>query len=86
MNELKETVALMNSENYKERFKAEYRQTRIRYEKLHRMIVKYEAGTLNFKPTCPIEILRSQKASMGQYLYFLEVRAEIEGVDLENEK
>lgn len=86
MNELKETVALMNSENYKERFKAEYRQTRIRYEKLHRMIVKYEAGTLNFKPTCPIEILRSQKASMGQYLYFLEVRAEIEGVDLENEE
>lgn len=86
MNELKDTVTAMNSENYKERFKAEYRQTKIRYEKLHRMIVKHEAGTLNFKPSCPIEILRSQKASMGQYLYFLEVRAEIEGVDLGNEE
>jgi hypothetical protein len=32
--ELKETVELMNSENYKERFIAEYHQVKIRYEKL----------------------------------------------------
>ena len=32
--ELKETVEGMTSPDYKERFKAEYRQTKIRYEKL----------------------------------------------------
>lgn len=79
---MKDTVALMNSEDYKERFKAEYWQTKIRYEKLHRMIVRHDAGTLNFKPTCPIDLLRQQKSHMGQYLYCLEVRAEIEGIDL----
>ena len=44
---LNDTVKMMNSANYKERFKAEYWQTKIRYEKLHRMTVKYEAGTLD---------------------------------------
>ena len=32
--ELKETIELMCSENYKERFVAEYHQVKIRYEKL----------------------------------------------------
>lgn len=80
---LNDTVALMNSEDYKERFRAEYWQTKIRYEKLHRMIVRHDAGTLDFKTTCPIDLLRQQKAHMGQYLYCLEVRAEIEDIDLE---
>ena len=30
--ELKDTVELMNSEDYKERFKAEYLQAKIRYD------------------------------------------------------
>ena len=51
--ELKETVDLMNSEDYKERFKAEYLQTKIRYNKLHSMLVKWDAKTLSFTPTCP---------------------------------
>lgn len=79
---LEDTAALMNSEDYKERFKAEYWQAKIRYEKLHRMIVRHDAGTLNFKPTCPIDLLRQQKSNMGQYLYCLEVRAEMERIDL----
>ena len=79
---MKDTVQLMLSENYKDRFVAEYRQTKARYEKLHRMVVKYEAGKLDFTPTCPIELLKEQKAAMGKYLYMLEVRAEMEGVDL----
>ena len=37
--ELKDTVALMESADFKDRFKAEYYQTKIRYEKLHTMIV-----------------------------------------------
>lgn len=80
--ELKNTVEMMNSADYKERFKAEYYQTKIRYEKLHKMVVKYEAGKLNFTPKCSIELLKQQKSFMGQYLYTLEVRAEIEGIEL----
>ena len=80
--ELKDTIGMMNSADYKERFKAEYQQTKIRYNKLHKMLVKYDAGKLEFTPTCPITLLREQKAAMGQYLNCLEIRAEIEGVEL----
>jgi len=79
---LEDTAALMNSADYKDRFKAEYWQTKNRYNRLHRMIVQYEAGTLNFAPSCSIELLKTQKSHMGQYLYCLEVRAELERVDL----
>ena len=81
--ELKDTIEMMNSESFQERFKAEYWQTKIRYEKLHKMIVKYEAGTLEFTPTCPLEILKEQASGIGKYLYTLEVRAEMEGINLE---
>ena len=82
MKELSETVEMMNSHEYKERFKAEYMQTKIRYEKLHKMCIKYEAGTLKFTPTCSIELLKEQKMHMGNYLRCLEIRAEIEGIEL----
>lgn len=80
--ELKDTIEMMNSEDYKERFKAEYYQTKIRYDKLHSMLVKNEAGTLDFKPTCPVPVLATQKRYMGEYLRQLEIRAEIEGIEL----
>lgn len=80
--ELKDTIDLMNSEDYKERFIAEYYQTKIRYEKLHKMLIKYEAKTLNFEPKCSLELLTEQAKHMGLYLKCLEIRAEIEGVDL----
>ena len=80
--ELKDTIEMMNSADYKERFKAEYYQTKIRYQKLHKMCVKYEAGTLDFTPTCSLEILTEQKKHMGNYLHSLELRAEIEGIAL----
>lgn len=80
--ELKDTVEMMNSADYKERFKAEYYQTKIRYEKLHKMTIKYEAGTLGFEPSCSLELLNEQKRHMGMYLHALEVRAEIEGIEL----
>lgn len=80
--ELKETIDMMTSEDYKERFKAEYYQTKIRYDKLHQMLVKHEAGVLDFKPTCPIAKLQEQKRYMGEYLRCLEVRAAIEGITL----
>lgn len=81
--ELKDTIDLMNSEDHKYRLKAEYLQTKIRYEKLHKMLVKVEAGTSDFKPTCPVSLLMTQKRHMGEYLRCLEIRAEIEGVELD---
>ena len=80
--ELKDTSELMLSGDYKERFKAEYHQTKIRYEKLHRLIVKYEANTLNFEPDCGLELLKKQASHMENYLYCLELRAEIEHITL----
>lgn len=80
--ELKDTIDMMRSDDYKERFKAEYFQTKIRYQKLHKMLVKHEAGKLDFTPKCPITLLAQQKRCMGEYLRCLEVRAEIEGIIL----
>lgn len=68
--------------DYKERMKKEYWQLKDRYNKLHQMCIKYEAGTLDFTPTCSLELLTRQKAAMGNYLHCLEVRAQIEGVAL----
>ena len=82
--DLKDTIEMMQSDDFKERFRAEYFQTKIRYEKLHKMLVKYEAGTLNFEPKCSIDLLVKQASFMGNYLKTLEIRAEIEGIDLIN--
>lgn len=79
---LEDTIKLMNSENYKDRFKAEYYQTKIRYDKLHKLIIKMEAGTCDFTPSCSLEIHKEQAKYMGMYLHILEVRAEIENIDL----
>ena len=80
--ELKDTIEMMQSPDYRERFKAEYYQVKTRYDKLHKMLVKADAGTLDFTPTCPLELLKEQKSFMGKYLNCLEVRAEIEGIEL----
>lgn len=80
--ELSATTGLMLSSNYKYRFLAEYMQTKERYSRLHKMIVRYEANTLNFTPTCSIDLLKRQAKAMGEYLYTLELRAEIEGISL----
>ena len=81
--ELKETVELMNSSDYKERFKAEYLQVKIRYDKLHKMLIKWDAGTLDFTPKCTKALLLEKKRYMGEYIRCLQVRAEVEGIELE---
>lgn len=80
--ELRDTISLMLSDDYKERFIAEYLQAKIRYDKLDKMTVKYEAGTLDFTPNCPLEILKEQKKFLGNYIRILKIRAEIEKVEL----
>jgi hypothetical protein len=84
--ELKETIELMCSSNYKERFVAEYRQVKIRYEKLKNFCNKIEVETMLGKEVtkhdCPLELLREQQKYMGLYLSVLEKRALIENVEL----
>ena len=84
--ELTETIEGMQSPDYKERFKAEYHQTKIRYEKLKKFCNRIEAAELTHteppKHDCPLELLRKQQRHMGEYLGVLEVRAEIEHVVL----
>lgn len=84
--ELKETVELMNSEDYKERFVAEYHQVKIRYEKLKNFCNKIEVETMLGKEVtkhdCPLELLREQQKYMGLYLSILEKRSLIENVEL----
>ncbi len=69
--------------DYKTRMISEYYQLKERYTKLNKMLVKYEAGTLDFEPDCPIDLLKRQKRVMGEYLYVLEIRAEIEDIYLD---
>ena len=80
--ELADTVKLMNSSDYKERFKAEYYQTKIRYDTLFAMITKWDEGTLEFTPSCSRTLFGRQLHHMRMYLIDLECRAKIEGIDL----
>ena len=59
--DMRDTIEMMQSADYKDRFRAEYHQTKIRYDKLHRMCVRYEAGTLDFTPTCSLELLKERR-------------------------
>lgn len=68
--------------DYKERMKNEYAELKARYDKLHKMLIRHDAGTLEFALNCPIQLLRDQAAAMGKYLYILETRALIEEVEL----
>ncbi len=77
------TVFNMNSPDYKKRFEAEYRQLEIRYERLKKMCEKWDAGELDFTPTCPRATYDKQMAAMVDYLSVLEVRAHYEDIDLQ---
>lgn len=82
MKELKDTIEMMNSSDYKERFKAEYQQVVIRYKKLAAMLEKWDKGELKFKPTCPRSTYNMQIKAMTDYIAVLEARAVMEDVDL----
>lgn len=81
---LVDTVEMMNSSDYKERFKAEYAQLVIRYYGLRNMLEKWDNGTLEFEPTCPRSTYNLQIKAMTDYIAILEARAVMENVDLED--
>lgn len=80
--ELKDTVQMMQSEDHKERFKAEYLQNVIRYQKLKGMLQKWDNGELNFNPSCPRSTYNMQIKAMTDYIAVLEARAVMEGIEL----
>lgn len=79
---LADTCSMMVSSDYKERFKAEYIQLKNRYEGLKGMVEKWDNGTLSFTPTCPRELYDAQLSAMENYKKVLEMRADLEDVDL----
>lgn len=99
--ELRDTVDTMKSSDYKDRFLAEYFQTKIRYVKLKEILNKWDAYNdykwhtekdvktledfLGFTPSCSYDLLREQQRTMGQLLHLLEVRAIIEHISLDDD-
>lgn len=80
--ELIDTVDLMTSDDYKDRFMAEYYQVKIRYQKLKSILDKYEEGTLDFEPSCSISLLMIQRDIMEDYLNVLQDRAIVENIEI----
>lgn len=80
--ELKNTINMMESVDYKERFKAEYYQLAIRLRKISEMLEKWDNGKLDFSPTCPRSIYNIQVKAMTEYIAALEARAVMEKIDL----
>ena len=80
--ELKDTIKLMISSDYNNRFKAERYQLDIRINKLQAMLEKYKNNQLDFVPKCPYELLNKQLEAMIQYRDCLLEREIIEDIDI----
>lgn len=82
-DELNQTVKGMISDDYKERFIAEYKQLVIRADRLTDIINKAYENKLGFNLTCSIELLDRQLTYMCGYMAILEERAKAEGINLD---
>ena len=82
MENIKLPTQKAHDSGYEKRFESEYNSLLDRYNKLRKMIIKYNAGKLDFTPNCPIALLEKQLAAMGEYLTILEIRIEVEGLDV----
>ena len=80
IRKLSDTVDMMLSDDYKERFKAEYYQILIRTDKLAEMLRNW--NNLKFTPTCRKGIYERQLCVMKNYLDILNERALKEGIIL----
>ena len=81
MKELKDTVDLMLSDDYVDRFKAEYYQLETRFIKLASMVGNWDK--LNFTPNMSREFYIKQLHVMAMYLYYLIFRSGIEKVNID---
>lgn len=60
----------------------EYTSTKVKYNALHSAIIKREAGILGFEPKESLDIWKRQASAMGNYLYVLEIRMVINGLNV----
>lgn len=79
--DLLDTIQMMKSDDYKERFKAEYYQLKIRLEKLNAMIIR-KAVNPEVAPEASYLMLKQQSMIMEAYLKCLEERAMAEHITL----
>lgn len=81
---LEDTKDLMISEDYKERFIAEYVQTKVRLDRLQKIIDAWYNNKLPgcFVPTCPMSLLEDQYQAMFLYVGYLTKRAKLENIEL----
>ena len=70
--ELKDTIKLMESDDYKDRLKAEYYQVKIRREKLQKIA-----------PNSPKRYFKYLYDVMSEYMQVLEERAQKEDIKLD---
>ena len=78
--ELKDTIKLMESKDYKEHFKAEFYQLQIREQKLCAMLRDWDK--LDFEPNCSKKLLAKQLEAMQIYERILKQRAIEENIIL----
>lgn len=84
--EIKEIETDEEKETWQDRFVTEYKQLKERYNKLHKAIVQLEAGVRNITLlNCSLDLLKRQAKVMGEYLFVLEMRAELACIDLETD-
>ena len=79
---LEATIPMMMSEDYRERFRAEFYQLHARAERLNEMLKKWDNGGLGFEPKADHFLLHLQLKAMEEYLSILVERAEIEDIDI----
>lgn len=77
-----DTIKLISSDDYKDRFIAEYVQLTIHINKLAKMLNLWELGKLDFKPTAERKVFEDQLLYMKNYLGTLEKRAITENIKL----
>ena len=78
MAELKETINEMLSDDYIDRFKAEYKQLVIRIDNLNDYIKYYKSYVKEIE----IYLMGKQLNAMLEYRNILELRAAIDKIDL----
>lgn len=82
---LEKSAPFMLSDDYKDRFLAEFMQIDNRLRGLEKMLEDWDLGILSFEPSCPRETYKFQWKAMRDYRDILVVRAKIEGIDLDYE-
>jgi len=83
--ELVDTIEKMTSDDYKERFIAEYQQL-IRARKLRNILDDAYNDKLSFDLSCPTEVLEAQYQAMVVYCGALLKRMKYEHIDPEEVK